>query len=313
MIAGAAAGAAAATRSVSENQTMNVLRGGGDWLDRTLRIPRRPPGLAPPLDEVPAPQIIGRPSEVEPLLQRAGQRAAEVERQAAQDIERFASQQMAEAEATEGFASAAEVAAAGAETAAAVETGGALTALGEGALAVAGAAGAATGGLVAAGAAAAVVGTAWAIEGGVTAASHMLGWGAETGGGTDSDASRPSRATDVQTLNGMQESGAIDHFFAQQLRQQPQVFRIDTDSESEPQAQPQQQIRARPIRRQGQGRQQPTPFGINQVPIRVSSDSDRISRQSRSDRGPLGTQGSARPFAQPSFDALRQASEPEAA
>ena len=86
VIAGAAAGAAAATRSVSENQTMNVLRGGGDWLDRTLRIPRRPPGLAPPPDEVPAPQIIGRPSEVEPLLERAGQRAAEVERQAAQDI-----------------------------------------------------------------------------------------------------------------------------------------------------------------------------------------------------------------------------------
>ena len=265
IVAGGAAGAAAAVRSVSENQTMNVLRGGGDWLDRTLRIPRRPPGLAPPPDEVPAPQIIGRPSEVEPLLERAGQRAAEVERQAAQDIERFASQQVAEAEATEGFASAAEVAAAGAETAAAVETGGALTAL-------AGAAGAATGGLVAAGAAAAVV-TAWAIEGGVNAASHMLGWGAETGGGTDSDASRPSRATDVQTLNGMQESGAIDHFFAQQLRRQPQVYRIDTDSESEPQAQPQQQIRARPIRRQGQGRQQPTPFGINQVPIPVSSGS----------------------------------------
>ena len=168
------------------------------------------------------------------LLQRAGQRAAEVERQAAQDIERFASQQM-----HGGGASAAE------------------------------AAGAATGGLVAAG-------TAWAIEGGVNAASHMLGWGAETGGGTDSDASRPSRATDVQTLNGMQESGAIDHFFAQQLRRQPQ------------------------------GRQQPTPFGINQVPIPVSSGSERsrISRQSRGDRGPLAT---------PSFDALRTASEPEAA
>ena len=236
---------------------------------------------------------------MEPLLERAGQRAAEVERQAAQDIERFASQQVAEAEATEGFASVAEVAAAGAETAAAVETGGALTALG---VAVAGAAGAATGGLVAAGAAAAMVGTAWVMEGGVNAASHMLGWGAETGGGTDSDASRAPHTTDVQTLNSMQESGAIDHF----------VYRIDTDSESEPQAQPQQQIRARPIRRQGQGRQQPTPFGINQVPIPVSSDSDRISRQSRSDRGPLGTQGSARPFAQPSLDALRQASEPEA-
>ena len=82
IVAGGAAGAAAAVRSVSENQTMLALRGGGDWLDRTLRIPRRPPGLAPPPDEVPAPQIIGRPSEVEPLLERAGQRAAEVERAA---------------------------------------------------------------------------------------------------------------------------------------------------------------------------------------------------------------------------------------
>ena len=167
---------------------------------------------------------------------------------------------------------------------------------------------------MAAGAAAAVVGTAWAIEGGVNAASHLLGWGAETGGGTDSDASRPSRATDVQTLNGMQESGAIDHFFAQQLRRQPQVYRIDTDSESEPQAQPRQQIRARPIRRQGQGRQQPTPFGINQVPIPVSSGSERsrISRQSRGDRRGLSPRLRG-PLATPSFDALRQASEPEAA
>ena len=107
--------AAAAVRSASENQTMLALRGGGDWLDRTLRIPRRPPGLAPPPDEVPAPQIIGRPSEVEPLLQRARQRAAEVERAAAQDIESFASQQLAEAEATEGFATAAEAAAGAAE------------------------------------------------------------------------------------------------------------------------------------------------------------------------------------------------------
>ena len=257
---------------------MLALRGGGDWLDRTLRIPRRPPGLAPPTGRGAGPP--NWPSEVEPLLERAGQRAAEVERQAAQDIERFASQQVAEAEATEGFASAAEVAAAGAETAAAVETGGALTALGEGALAVAGAAGAATGGLVAAGAAAAV---------GVNAASHMLGWGAETGGGTDSDASRAPRTTDVQTLNSMQDSGAVDHFFIQEQRRQPRVFRIDTDSESEPQSQPPQQIRARPIRRQGQGRQQPTPFGINQVPIPVSSGSERsrISRQSRGDRGPL--------------------------
>ena len=132
IVAGGAAGAAAAVRSVSENQTMLALRGGGDWLDRTLRIPRRPPGLAPPPDEVPAPQIIGRPSEVEPLLERAGQRAAEVERAAAQDIESFASQQLAEAEA-ESFATAAEAAAGAAEAATAAEAGtGALALLGEG-------------------------------------------------------------------------------------------------------------------------------------------------------------------------------------
>ena len=155
IVAGGAAGAAAAVRSVSEAQTMLALRGGGDWLDRTLRIPRRPPGLAPPPNEVPAPQIIGRP-----LLERAGQRAAEVERAAAQDIESFASQQVAEAEAAEGFASAAEVATAGAEAAAAAEGGGMLAALGEGALAVAGTVGAAAGGLAVAGAGAAIVGTA---------------------------------------------------------------------------------------------------------------------------------------------------------
>ena len=218
--------------------------------------------------------------------------------EAAQDIERFASQQLAEAEASEGFASAAE-AAAGAETEAARgRRDGAWPPWAKAPWVLRRAAcGPSTG------AGAALVGTAWAIEGGLNAAAHM--WGATTGGGTDSDASQPSHATDVQTLNGMQESGAIDHFYAQEQRrrQQPQVFRIDTtESEGEPQVQPQQQIRARPVRRP---RAQPTPFGINQVPIPVSSGSERVSRQSRGDRGPLGSQ--------PSFDALRQASEPEAA
>ena len=307
IVAGGAAGAAAAVRSVSENQTMNLLRGGGDWLDRTLRIPRRPPGLAPPPDEVPAPQIIGRPSEVEPLLHRAGQRAAEVERAAAQDIESFASQQLAEAEASEGFATAAEAAAGAADAATAAEAGtGALALLGEGALATAGAA---TGGLAVVGAGAALVGTAWAIEGGLNAASHLMGWGAATGGGTDSDASRPSTTTDILTLNGAQESGAVDHYFIQEQRRaqrsQPEVFRIDTESESEPRNRPLPQIRSRPARRPRP--QVQTPFGLNNVPIPVSSGSERsrVSRQSRGDRGPLGTQ--------PSFEALRQASEPEAA
>ena len=237
-------------------------------------------------------------------MQRAGQRAAEVERAAAQDIESFASQQLAEAEASEGFATAAEAAAGAAEAATAAEAGtGAL------ALLTAGTVGAAAGGLAVAGAGAALVGTAWAIEGGLNAASHLMGWGAATGGGTDSDASRPSMTTDVQTLNGMQESGAVDHYFIQEQRRaqrsQPEVFRIDTESESEPRNRPLPQIRSRPARRPRPQAQ--TPFGLNNVPIPVSSGSERsrVSRQSRGDRGPLGTQ--------PSFDALRQASEPEAA
>ncbi len=73
IVAGGAAGAAAAAvRSVSENQTMLALRGGGDWLDRTLRIPRRPPGLAPPPDEVPAPQIIDGPRKWSPCCRGRG-------------------------------------------------------------------------------------------------------------------------------------------------------------------------------------------------------------------------------------------------
>ena len=167
--------------------------------------------------------------------------------------------------------------------------------------------GAAVGGLAVAGAGAALVGTAWAIEGGLNAASHLMGWGAATGGGTDSDASRPSMTTDILTLNGAQESGAVDHYFIQEQRraQRPEVFRIDTESESEPRNRPLPQIRSRPARRPRPQAQ--TPFGLNNVPIPVSSGSQRspVSRQSRGDRGPLGTQ--------PSFEALRQASEPEAA
>ena len=156
IIAGGAAGAVAATRAVSENQTLNVLRGGGDWLDRTLRIPRRPAGLGPPPNKVPATANHRAALGSGTLAgERAGQRAAEVERAAAQDIEQFATQQLAEAEASKGFATAAEAAAGAAEAAAAAEGGGVLAALGEGALATAGAVGAARGGLA--------VGTAWAL------------------------------------------------------------------------------------------------------------------------------------------------------
>ncbi|CAE7623032.1 FV3-083R, partial [Symbiodinium microadriaticum] len=162
---------------------------------------------------------------VEPLLERAGQRAAVEEGRAIQDMEAFMHGQVAEAEA-EGFASAAEAAVSGAEAAAAAEVGGgALAAASEAALGVAGAAGAAAGGLAVAGAAAALVGTAWAIEGGLTAASHLMGWGGAAGSGT--------------------ESGAQQHFSMHQARQRPEVIRL----------------RARAAR------QQPSPFGINPVPL----------------------------------------------
>ena len=90
-----------------------------------------------------------------------------------------------------------------------------------------------------------------------------MGWGAATGGGTDSDASQPSMTTDVQTLNGTQESGAVDHYFIQEQRraQRPEVFRIDTESESEPRNRPLPQIRSRPARRPRPQAQ--TPFGLN--------------------------------------------------
>ena len=52
-------------------------------------------------------------------------------------------------------------------------------------------------------------GSRWAMEGGLTAASYMLGGG---GGATDSDQSRQSSVVDIQTLNGMHDVGAQQHF-----------------------------------------------------------------------------------------------------
>ena len=256
----AIAGIGLGARQYAEGATIRGLGRGEQWLDRTLRIPRTRESLVPPPDEVAPPQIIGRPSEVEPLLERAGQRAALQEARAIQDIEAFTQGQMAEAEA-EGLASAAEAAASGAEAAAAAEAGvagtGILATAGEAALGVAGAAGAAAGGLAVAGAAAALVGTAWAIEGGLNAASHLMGFAGGAGGGTDSDQSRSSGAVDIQTLNGMQESGVQQHFAMHQQRQRPEVIRIDSDSDSAPRAQPAPRVRARAAR------QQPSPFGVN--------------------------------------------------
>ena len=241
------------------------------------------------------------------MLQRAGQRAAEVERAAAQDIESFASQQLAEAEASEGFATAAEAAAGAevsaggfaAEAAAAAEGGGMLAALGEGALAAAGTVGAATGGLAVAGAGAALVGTAWAIERGF--APHGLG-------------RRNGRRHGFRRLAAEHDHGCANAEWHAGKRCRGPL--LDPGAAEGPAAgglqdrhgvgeRAQESARSRPARRPRPQAQ--TPFGLNNVPIPVSSGSERsrVSRQSRGDRGPLGTQ--------PSFDALRQASEPEAA
>ena len=229
------------------------------------------------------------------------------ERAAARDIEQFMSQQMAEApeaEATEGFASAAEAAAGAAEAAATAEAGGGalaaigsgLAAAGEAALPVAATVGAAAGGLAVAGAGAALVGTAWALHGGMVAAEHLMGWGG--GGGTDTDASSRSSVPDVRTLNAMQEFGAEQHF---QLREpRTQYYRMDTEDE-EPRAQPPPRAQARPAR--------PTryPTGLNSVAQSSGSDSSRGPRMQRQ------ASGRSRAAPPPSFEALRSASEPEAA
>ena len=150
-----------------------------------------------------------------------------------------------------------------------------------------------------AGAGAALVGTAWALHGGMVAAEHLMGWGG--GGGTDTDASRPSSAPDIQTLNAMQEFGAEQHFRLREPSRQPRTeyYRL-TEDESEPRAQPAPRVQARPAR--------PTryPTGLNPVAQSSGSDSSRGPRMQRQ----VSRQRAAPP---PSFEALRSASEPEAA
>ncbi|CAE7485210.1 FV3-083R [Symbiodinium pilosum] len=99
------------------------------------------------------------------------------------------------------------------------------------------------------GAAAALVGTAWAIEGGLTAASHLMGFPGGGGGGTD-------RVGGAAAL-------------------------CDAPAAPAARAQPAPRVRARAAR------QQPSPFGIN--PVRLprpqgqssGSEGSRASRQSR--------------------------------
>ncbi|OLP82162.1 hypothetical protein AK812_SmicGene37208 [Symbiodinium microadriaticum] len=119
----------------------------------------------------------------------------------------------------------------------------------------------------------ALVGTAWTIERELNAASHLMGWGAATGGGTDSHALRPSMTTDILTLNGAQESGAVDHYFQEQ--EDPAAGGLQDRHGIGKRAQ------ESPLRRP----QAQTLFGLNNVPIPSSPAGERcrVSRQSRGD------------------------------
>ena len=173
IVAGGAAGAAAAVRSVSENQTMLALRAGPfaspgahrDWPPHRTKCLRRKSSDGPrkwsgrrrwsarrrrtSRASLRSSSRKRKHRRASPLLQR--QRREQRKRQPRQRLVREPWRCWAREPA--------------------------------------GTVGAAAGGLAVAGAGAALVGTAWAIEGGLNAASHLMGWGAATGGGTDSDAS----------------------------------------------------------------------------------------------------------------------------
>jgi len=171
--------------------------------------------------------------------------AGTVSRAAARDIESFASQQLAEAEASEGFATAAEAAAGAAEVATAAEGGGVLAVLSERTLAAAG----------------------------------TVGAGGRPGrGGSRCCHRRHSLGHRRRAQRRVAHAGCHHRrrFGQRRLAALPRHRRADlernagkrghrrTESEGEPQAQPQQQIRARPARRP---RAQPqTPFALTTSP-----------------------------------------------
>ena len=192
----AIAGIGLGARQYAAGATIRGLGRGEQWLDRTLRIPRTPEGLAPPPNEVVPPQIIGRPSEVEPMLERAGQRAALQEVRAIRRSRGWEAPESWPLPTRQRWESPAQLA----------RRQGALRWRGR-------------------------PRRWWAPSGPLR--------GASTRRATDSDQSRSSGAVDIQTLNGMQESGVQQHFaMRQSQRQRPdEVIRIDSDSDSAPRAQ----------------------------------------------------------------------------
>ena len=294
VIAAGAAGVGAAVDSFAHRNAART----ADALERRFLPPRTGP----------SPQTIGRPSEAEELIVRAGQRAQDVERAAAQDIEQFAAEQAA-AEGGELVPLLAETAEIGTQTAAAAEAGGGL--LG-GLTAFGGAASEAAGGAAAAAfpiaegfgiATGVATGGAAALAGGAILGLYEGGrWLLGGNGGDAAPASSGSESADVRTINNMQQGTPQERFRVRQPRvRQPMVVSISSGDDAplaQQQEQPRPQVQSRPAP------QPRMPFGLNQVVSSSESDSYGPVRQRRPQR------------AEPSFNDLRRdalSREPEAA
>ncbi|CAE7598869.1 unnamed protein product, partial [Symbiodinium sp. CCMP2456] len=211
-----------------------------------------------------APTIIGRPSQAEELITRAGQRAQEAERAAAADIEEFAAQQAA----AEGGEMTPLLAEAGTQTAAAAAEGGAalagLSAFGGAAVEGAGEAAAmafplAEGLGMAAGVA---TGGAAALAGGAAYGLYRGGRWLLGGNDASSSESVPAvdiHAVDIRTLNNMQQGSPQEHISLRQPARSRPVVHYDIaagDSDEPAQQQPAPQVRSTPSN---------MPWGINPV------------------------------------------------
>ena len=220
----------------------------------------------------PPPQIIGRPSDVERLLDEAGQRAQEVERGAAQAVEETAA-----------------VAAEEGEVAVAAEgVGGAFGYLGglaEGAAALAPTAGEVAGTLAGAAGvgAAATAGLAVGIAGGAAyGLARGTGWVLENTLFRPQQGSEDAAVQDVRSANGMNDATQPQHFT---LRSGSSTSGSPASSRASSQS---------GFRVQAQSNNTPRPFswGLNPVALPQSQPSSRASSSSRRSLPP------------PSFDQL---------
>ena len=221
------------------------------------------------------PRIISRPADAEQLIIRAGQRAQDVERAAAADIERFAAEQAA----AEGGELAPLLAEAGTQTAAEAAAGGGIL---EGLAAAGGAAAEGAGTAAAAAfpiaeglgmAAGVATGGVAALAGGAAYGLYQGGRWLLSGNGGDAASSSGGEFQDIRTLNNMQQGTPQERFSAQQPRvQQPMVSRLNSSEDDAPMAQQQEQ--PRPQVRSRPAPQPRMPFGLNQIAQPSSSGSE---------------------------------------